>query len=387
MNLEIKNNKKFYYVDKWNTSGKIKRDSEGNEYPTPVESLSWSNEHFFTEKLKNFEDYLLKKNSTFITDERRDCILCGKKNISNYAYYYSNIIWDEGLMHYITVHHIKPPSKFIRFIFEFESALHESKQIKHEIIQGICYKVHPVVYLKVKSNQLIIIDALLESGGVTKKYLTRHKQDPKFSEHSGEFRFGEKGLEKIIIDGKFRTETSDVDIYLPAIDPVVFTHEYIFHTHPPTPTPGGRVIEGILYEFPSRDDIDMFIFHHNKGVTKGSIVITPEGLYNIHQYSTPNSKIDVDVMKMKRTLYTAMSDTQRKAIKKYGTNFDLNTFYKEIAQDFTFIEMLNETAHQFDIHIDYYPRQYNEQTNRWMIGTLYFPVELRVPQGDTSKCK
>ena len=40
-------------------------------------------------------------------------------------------------------------------------------------------------------------------------------------------------------------------------------YQYLFHTHPPTPKPGGRAGEGIVYEFPSIGDILHFIDHFN----------------------------------------------------------------------------------------------------------------------------
>ena len=63
------------------------------------------------------------------------------------------------------------------------------------------------------------------------------------------------------------------------IDAVDF--EYMFHTHPATPYPGARINEGILYEFPSVSDLFHLIDHHNDGITQGSMIITPEGMYII----------------------------------------------------------------------------------------------------------
>ena len=64
----------------------------------------------------------------------------------------------------------------------------------------------------------------------------------------------------------------------------MFNYEYIFHTHPPTPRPGGRVNVGIVYELPSIGDVLHFIDHFNDGKISGSIVITSEGIYNIRHY-------------------------------------------------------------------------------------------------------
>ena len=47
----------------------------------------------------------------------------------------------------------------------------------------------------------------------------------------------------------------DEDILLPIDLPDIKDYEYIFHTHSPTPFPGSRAVDGVLYEFPSISDI------------------------------------------------------------------------------------------------------------------------------------
>ena len=66
----------------------------------------------------------------------------------------------------------------------------------------------------------------------------------------------------------------------------------MFHTHPPTPFPGSRVVDGILYEFPSISDIYHFADHFNAGETQGSLIIAPEGMYIIRAQDNIN-KIDL----------------------------------------------------------------------------------------------
>ena len=151
------------------------------------------------------------------------------------------------------------------------------------------YIKNNIKYYKITRNQLLVLDALLyDGGGVTKKYLDSHK-NVRYSEHAGLLDFDATKLERIVISGKTtREDKDDLDILLPHDLPDLPDYEYIFHTHPPTPHPGGRVNQGILYEFPSISDIFHFIEHYNEGHVQGSIIITAEGLYII------KSKVPLD---------------------------------------------------------------------------------------------
>ena len=40
-----------------------------------------------------------------------------------------------------------------------------------------------------------------------------------------------------------------------------------------------RIKEGIIYEFPSVNDLFNFIKYHNEGKAQASIIISPEGIY------------------------------------------------------------------------------------------------------------
>ena len=151
-------------------------------------------------------------------------------------------------------------------------------------------------------------------------------------------------------------------------------YEYIFHTHPPTPKHGGRAKEmGILYEFPSISDIFHFIDHFNDGTTQGSMVITPEGLYNIRKLIFDSKKLKLD----EETLYTemrnAMRNAQTKALDKYGTDFTTYDFYSKIAQDREYIGMINKVLNKYQITIDYFSRQVDEK-GKWYIDTIYLPI-------------
>ena len=95
------------------------------------------------------------------------------------------------------------------------------------------------------------MDALLQHGSYIKRYNDNNK-DFRYSEHMGLLDFNNDGLDKIIVSGKtIRVDEHDNEIYQPDNVVEALDYEYFFHTHPATPRPGGRVDEGILFEFPS----------------------------------------------------------------------------------------------------------------------------------------
>jgi hypothetical protein len=121
-------------------------------------------------------------------------------------------------------------------------------------------------YLKLNRNQLLILDALLYDGSA-RKYIDSDNH-LRYTEHMGVLDFKANKLQKIIISGETtREDEDDIDILLPKDLPNIYEYEFMFHTHPPTPKPGDRAKDGILYEFPSVNDIFHFIKYYNKGMT------------------------------------------------------------------------------------------------------------------------
>ena len=120
-----------------------------------------------------------------------------------------------------------------------------------------------------------ILDALLYHGSDKKLY--QYKNKFYYSEHFGLFDFNKDKLESIVIDANTnRIDEGDDSILMPTSNRKdLKDFEYIFHTHPPEQNkPGGRAIDGILYEFPSISDLYHFIYYHNYGNINGSIVNT-----------------------------------------------------------------------------------------------------------------
>lgn len=368
----IIDNKPYSCVMCWDDPvSNVNRISE--TYPDPKEGTIWSGKKFFLEKLAILENFLSKKKTTHHSNSHTNCQLCPKKNISKIAYVYKNIIWNDGLYHYADVHNIKPPSKFIRFVLDNDPSNIKKCKNSTVVIKGKIKKLNKFTYVKIKANQLMIIDALMEHGGIKPKYVEKHDVGYKYSEHAGMLEFNISSLERVIISGMTqRTSDDDPEIFFPSLGEAAYDYEYIFHTHPATPIPGGRITEGILYEFPSTNDIYHFIDHFNYGKVQGSLVITPEGLYNIRKNNFEKRRIVVDTTlgPKLRALYRRV---QKNAIDKFKRKFDSEYFYSVISQDTTAIDECNELLQTYDLHIDYFPRQKTKIGN-WIIGTIHLPI-------------
>lgn len=222
---------------------------------------------------------------------------------------------------------------------------------------------------------------MMSQGGVSKKY-EDSKKGLRYSEHIGMLDFNNSGLERVIVSTRPSLEArDDPEILLPDNPPDAVDYEYIFHTHPPTPFPGARVNEGILFEFPSIDDLFHFSYHFNKGNTQGSIIIAPEGLYminanvktiNIPDYNAIYKKMRDDIL-----------DIQLKAIAKYGDSFEnkSNVFYGKVAQDTGYVAKYNAIMKRYwgnQLKVMYKPRKKDINGN-WYIPSIYLPVQVTEP--------
>lgn len=376
MNIIYKNNVTYRYESYWRKSkNDDTRDSEGKRFPWPKEgSKYWTDKIQFVEKLIKTEDYLLNKHKFKKgVYNNRDCLICGKKNITTGSFNLNNIIWEDGLNHYIEVHDVKPSPEFVEAIFKFNP---DSKYFKRTIRYGShLYTIENMQYLKLDRNQILILDALLEHGGYSRKYIdTKRNNIYRYSEHSGLLDFNHFGLDRIIISGKTnRVDQGDEEIFLPKNMSDALDYEYLFHTHPPTPKPGGRANIGILYEFPSISDLFHFIDHFNDGQTQGSIVVASEGLYIIRKLIFDREKIKINEDHLYRDMMNAMRNAQQKAIKKYGTDFTTYEFYSKISQDRQYIDSLNDVLEKYELKIEYYPRE-RDESGKWFIDTIYLPV-------------
>jgi hypothetical protein len=235
-------------------------------------------------------------------------------------------------------------------------------------------------YIKIKRNQLLLLDALLYDGGYNKKYIDR-SNNTRYSEHSGHLGLNESSIDRIIVSAKTtREDADDKEILLPHNLSDTYEYEYFFHTHPPTPYPGSRAKDGIVYEFPSISDIFHFIDHYNSGRTIGSIVVAPEGYYIIYPKSFSLKKIKYD-MEIEDEIFKKMEEEnntiQEKALLKYGDNFEQEYYYSTISQDEEFLKMFNSMVNKYldnQIKIIMKHRSKDKLTGKWILKNLYLPV-------------
>ena len=236
-------------------------------------------------------------------------------------------------------------------------------------------------YYKISRNQLLILDALLYDGSV-KKYIDS-KKNLRYSEHFGLFDFDKNKLEKIIISGKTtREEEDDIEILFPTEHKDIIDYEFMFHTHPPTP---GRVEHGIIYEFPSVNDIFHFIEYFNKGMSQGSLIVAPEGIYTI---TTKNNIKQIKYnLKNEDKLFNMLDKELNKihqlSIKKYGTTFTKDYYHKTIIKDFHFIELINKCLKNIfngQIKIKYVNRTFDKKTKSWLVNKLFLRISAVEPK-------
>lgn len=404
-NSTIENNKEYKLEKIWRTKKTdYVRDSKGELFPYPKEHEGyWPDKQNVLNRLESFGTYLETKGKTIPYDEKKECLICGKKNVTTKRFKYINIMWEDGLSHYINVHNIEPSTQFKQFILNkkitkklnnlyrsnnrsisSKQSVTNSKKTnkisnKSKLILSRVVKDEKE-YVMIERNQMLILDALMIHGGYAKKYIDLEKNFSRYSEHAGFLDFEGDTLSKIIVSGKTnRIDEGDEEIYLPMGMDDMFDYEYIFHTHPPTPKPGGRAEDGILYEFPSIGDIYHFIDHHNDGNVIGSLVVTAEGLYNIRKSNSEVNDIKIDEDDLYKKYQRMFNKIQKDAISEYGTDFTTKTFYSDIAQNATYISKMNTVLNTFDIHIDYYPRK-KDVEGRWIIDTVFLVFRDNKPK-------
>jgi hypothetical protein len=392
-------NKSYKYESFWRNKYSSKEyDAFENLLPYPKKEVYWPTREQFLQRLIEIEKNLDERKK-FIEYEKKiykDCLLCGQKNISTKLYDINRIRWEDGLTHYIEFHTVKPTDAFIDFIFRYRI----NKSVKVKRINGKLIKIYDKNYLRLDRNQILIMDSLMQHGSKRIYIDKENKKIFRYSEHSGLLDFDDIGLDKIIISGKTnRIDINDDEIFMPNNMEDAIDFEYFFHTHPPTGGIGGRIKIGILYEFPSISDIFHFMDHYNQGITQGSIVLTPEGLYIIRKLVYNGKKIKIDDNKFYRNMINVINNIQDAAIEKYGktlskiksnqsnktknnsmkiTRHSQNNkfdkfFYEIISKDVSYINKINQTLNLYKMHIDYYPRQ-KSVDGSWIIDTIYLPI-------------
>lgn len=351
------------------------KDSKGDKFPFPKIGNSWSGKQQFLEKIKDIQTYLDLKEQPKLEEHFEKCLLCNEKYSTNKKFVIGRYIWNAGLVHYVEQHNIKPPEVFIDKVwnFIFDNNINESND-SVELMSRLKSKNNKV-YLKISKNQIMILDALMKHGGYSKKYYDNKNENVvRYSEHAGYIDIKEKEITNIIVMGNtMRVDRGDEEIFFPVGTKEMYSYFYVFHTHPPTPKPGGRVEGGILYEFPSVGDLLHFIDHHNDGKVIGSLVMTPEGLYNIRKIKDHDKKINIDEDSLYNEMRKESYKIQRMAISEYGEDFTTYKFYSVIAQNNKYINMFNKKLEKYGLTIDFFPRS-KDFRGSWVVDTIYVPL-------------
>ena len=382
MNVFVDNNIQYKFESFWRSSKSSKEvDNNKMQLPWPKPNIVWGERQLFIDKLLEVEQHLEKQNAyhKYKPDDIKQCHLCDKIMTRGY-YEINNDRWEDGLKHYISAHNTKPTQEFIDIIFRFTPEY--VKNISRTIVNlnGKKFIRRDKTFVKLDINQINILDALMKHGSYSKRYVDKNnKTIYRYSEHVGLLDFNNNKLEKIIISGNTtRVDLTDDEIFQPKNLEGSEDFEYTFHTHPATPYPGSRAKDGILYEFPSIGDMFHFYDHYNRGITQGSIIITPEGMYNIRKNLINDEKIFINENNFYKHFNKTIRTLEVEAIDKYGTKIKSDIFYSDIAQNMHYIDELNNMLKIYDLHIDFFSR-IKDKKRRWVIDSVHLPVYSTEP--------
>ena len=324
--------------------------------------------------------------------------------MTDFIYIYNTILFDK-------INYIKNNSKIKKFnshtcyecnqIFNQKFIFNKFKFTGYQYHLFIYhFKINPILYENLckinidnlnfsfsllHSNNINIIDGVFEEGSynifINKNKNLFNTDKFNFSEHSGFIIFNADKVDKVVVLNNYRTDKDDPTIFLPQNNIEALSVNYIFHTHPKTPELFSRFInDGILYEFPSLNDIYHFIDHHNRGILNGSIIITPEGIYNIRKKNFNEKKIIIDDDIFDNVMNDIYMECNKQSHEKYiKIKFTENNFYKHIATNLEFIKKINNILEKFDITIDYICRVKSNKINnnyksKWIIPNFYLPI-------------
>jgi len=309
-----------------------------------------------------------------IDNKCTNCIInkCSNCIIKKY-YKLGNIIWANTLIHKIK-HHCSYPSEY--FIKNILAMVIVDNYIINPPLQVEPALINCFTYIPLHYNKLLIIDALMHQGSFPRYSMQISDGQEKYiySEHSGTISIKNNTIDNIIVSAETnRVDTNDETIYLPINTDVLADYAYLFHTHPNTSKYGGRIKEGIIYEFPSANDLFNFIKYHNNGKAQASIVIAPEGIYVIRQIQYQDIlPADKEIFYHLRKFILKL---EKMAIKKIKSQIDKisdpDFFHHNVGSDFTCIKLYNKFIEPLNLFIEYYPR--TKKNGEWCLQQINLP--------------
>ena len=334
---------------------------------------------FFPKKLKMIEKIAERIE---IIQKYNSKILCSKCLTQKY-YRLANIIWPNNIQHIINHHKYYPSEYFVQIIMH---CVILNNSIINPPLQITLDEISIFSYIILHYNKLLILDALMKQGSYPRYSANSDGIDKYiYSEHSGVIAIENKLAGNIIIAANSnRIDVNDNNIYLPTNSNILAEHPFLFHTHPVTHniestykpdsklSYAGRLDEGILYEFPSANDVLNFIKYRKQGMAQASIVIAPEGIYVVRPLiykQTHNINKEYH-----NKLQGFIINLERKAVKKYKNLKNISkpsVFHNHISPDQSFIQMYNNFTTQINIFIEYYPRQ--KKNGEWILPEISLP--------------
>ena len=320
---------------------------------------------------KDIAQYIQSTQSTQILQSKIMTNKCDGCNIKIF-YKLGKIIWPDILEHKMKIHQSYPSEYFIKIIIN-------TCVIKDYIINppiGINPEyINMFTYIPLHYNKLLIIDALMHQGSQPRYLLENNKigmgKKYIYSEHSGVISIKNKIIDNIIVSTETeRIDINDSNIYLPINTENFAKYTYLFHTHPNTSKYAGRIKEGIIYEFPSANDVLNFIKYHNEGKVQASIIITPEGSYVIRPIIYSDKfEIKISFFDHLKKFILELEKLAIEKIKPFVTKIsDPEIFHNVIGSNFTYIKMYNKFIRENNLFIEFYPRE--KKNGEWCLRQI-----------------
>lgn len=280
-------------------------------------------------------------------------------------YRLANIVWPNIIKHRIKYHHLYPSEYFIKVILSMCVIDDYIVNPPIEIEPGRINSYH---YIPLHYNKLLIMDALMHQGSQP-RYLTKEGRFI-YSEHSGGISLKNKVVDNIIVSAESnRTDAADVNIFLPINADILAQYEYLFHTHPNTSTYAGRIKDGIIYEFPSANDLFNFVKYHTEGAAMASLIIAPEGMYVIRQIKYRKFDVNYEFFYRLRKFILKLERAAIKELQPYMPQLsDPDFFHKYVGSNFKYIKLYNKFIEPVNLFIEYYPRQ--KRNNEWNLRQI-----------------
>lgn len=358
------------------------------------ENVSMKSYPFFIDKLEQVQQlchsFILTESDVtdLVSSRPTKC----KKCETTKFFQLRNIVWIGNIPHQIDSHQMYPSDYFIKVILNLTLIDNQIINPPIEILPSFTQHVNYVVF---SYNKLLIIDALVHQGSQPRYSTIEGTEDSEnkneryiYSEHSGVLTINQCTIDSIIVSTETnRVDKSDANIYLPINIELLAYHEFLFHTHPNTSTYGGRIHEGIVYEFPSANDILNYAKYHDEGIAQASIIVAPEGMYIIkpitytkHSYKLPSNLFDTLqqlIVKIERTAlknlipnlthsFSEDQDDNDHTFKDAFKNLtDPDVFHARISADLRYIQMYNDFLAKYNLFIEYYPRIL--RNGEWML--------------------